>query len=108
MRISARNELAQLDRPPGSTIAWLSGRMGDVYPHETAISHIRRLLATKFVCMRIDETVAQFQRRMRKVQDYMNSNEFAAETGTGLMALGKHMYARCEELTGNGGARLPY
>ena len=82
--------------------------MGDVYPHENAISHIRRLLATKFVCMRVDETVAQFKLRMGKVQAYMNSDEFATETGTGLPGLGKSMFQRCNDLVKEKGVRLPH
>ena len=72
------------------------------------ISHIRRLLSSKFVCGRIWETVPQFRRRMKQVEAFMNSDEFAAEGSTGLEALSKHMLARCEELTLRGGKRLPY
>ena len=44
---------------------WVCGRLGDLYLHETAISHIRRLLTDRFVCLRVDETFQQFRRRMQ-------------------------------------------
>jgi len=53
---------------PGSGASWLCARIGDVYVHETAISHIRRLLAHRFICSRVDEQVWQFKKRMRCVQ----------------------------------------
>ena len=52
--------------------------------------------------------MAQFKQRMRKVQDYMNSVDFASENGTGLEGLGKSMYRRCDELVKAKGARLPH
>ena len=83
--------------------------LGDVYLHETAISHIRRLLREKFVCLRVGETFPQFRQRMKKVQDYMNSEEFAREPdGRGLAGLANDLRARCEQLLDGKGERLPY
>ena len=91
----------------GPSTAWLCSRLGDLHLHETVISHIRRLLSTKFVCDHIDETVPQFKRRMQKVQDFMNSDEFCTSNGNGLEGLSKQLLWRCEELKRRGGQRLP-
>ena len=93
--------------PPGSSTAWLCGKFSDVYLHETAISHIRRLLANRFVCDRVDETFSQFRARMQKVQDFMNSEDFHADNGgTGLPGLAKDLLSRCRKLAVDG-QRLP-
>ena len=42
---------------------WLVKKWGDVYLHETAISHIRRLLDDDFACRRLGETVPQWPSR---------------------------------------------
>jgi hypothetical protein len=95
--------------PQGASTQWLASHLGDVYLHETAISHIRRLLREKFVCLRVGETSPQFKQRMNKVQDYMNSEEFAREPdGRGLPGLAKDLRARCEQLLDKKGERLPY
>ena len=93
--------------PPGSSTSWLCSKLGDVYLHETAISHIRRLLSNKFVCTRVDETFEQFKKRMRAVQDFMNSDDFSAEGGGGLQKLAKELPDRCRELLKRKGERLP-
>jgi hypothetical protein len=93
--------------PPGSSTSWLCGKFSDVYLHETAISHIRRLLANRFVCDRVDETFSQFRTRMRKVEDFMNSDEFHADGGgAGLPGLAKDLLSRCRALAVDG-QRLP-
>ena len=56
--------------------SWLAGRLGDVYLHETVISHVRRGLEHRFPRSTPGETRARFARRMAKVQAYMNSPEF--------------------------------
>ena len=95
--------------PQGASTNWLDSHLGDVYLHETAISHIRRLLREKFVCLRVGETSPQFRQRMKKVPDYMNSEEFAREPdGTGLAGLAKDLRARCEQLLDGKGERSPY
>ena len=95
--------------PQGASTQWLASHLGDAYLHETAISHIRRLLREKFVCLRVGETFPQFRQRMKKVQDYMNSEEFAREPdGRGLAGLAKDLRARCEQLLDKKGERLPY
>ena len=50
---------------PHDTTKWLVKKFGDVYLHETVIAHIRRLLATDFVCKRLAETPAQIKVRMK-------------------------------------------
>ena len=95
--------------PQGASTNWLDSHLGDVYLHETAISHIRRLLREKFVCLRVGETFPQFRQRMKKVQDYVNSEEFAREPdGRGLAGLAKDLRARCEQLLGGKRERLLY
>ena len=86
---------------------WLTAKWGDVYLHETAISHIRRLLNTRFACSRLNETAAQFRVRMGKVSKYMNSPEFSAPGGGGLDSLAKDMRWRCSEVVRLQGERLP-
>ena len=84
-----------------------AGGGGDVYLHETAISHIRRLLREKFVCLRIGETFGQFKRRMKHVEEYMNSDAFAREPGgRGLLGLAKDLRSRYGEVRERGGERL--
>ena len=84
---------------------WLVARWGDVYLHETAISQIRRLLDTDFPCTRLHETDKQFEKRMRKVQDHMNSKSFSTRSG-GLNSLVCRMHQRCEEVVRRKGERL--
>ena len=47
--------------------SWLGGHLGDFYPHETLISHVRRLLSKKFAKCSLYETPAQFAARMKRV-----------------------------------------
>ena len=89
-----------------ASAAWLAPRLGDVYPHETAIGHIRNLLDGKFQCTRVGETEAQFRARMAKVVQYMNGPELAAKDGRGLLGICKALRPRCEELKRSGGRRL--
>ena len=39
-----------------ASAAWLVRKFGDVYPHETVISHIRRLLDGRFACGQLHES----------------------------------------------------
>ena len=87
---------------------WLCARFADVYPHETAISHIRRLLDHEFTCARTHETVAQFRLRMGKVVAHMNSEDFKAKDGTGLSGLCRSLQGRCERVLSDGGNRLSH
>ena len=63
--------------------SWLAGRLGDVYPHETVISHIRRALDYRFPRSVPGETRARFATRMAKVQDFMNSRSSRLATVVG-------------------------
>jgi len=80
--------------------------MGDVFPNETLISHIRRGLEQRYPCGRPGETPAQFARRMAKVQAFLNSDEFAAPSGGGLASLARSFRTRCNQLLEQGGGRL--
>jgi len=87
--------------------AWLVKKLGDLFIHETAIAHVRRLLDGKFAHNSTHETVDHFRGRMQRIADHMNSPEFAARDGTGLMGLAKDLRPRCEALIQSGGERLP-
>ena len=86
---------------------WLVAKWGDVYIHETAISHIRRLLDTDFPCTHLYQTPAQFRRRLTQVENHMNSPQFAAPGKGGLGDLAKDMRKRCLEVIRLRGERIP-
>ena len=86
---------------------WLVKKWGDVYPHETLISHIRRLLNTDFLCNRLCETPTQFTERMMQVQNHLNSADFAHNKGAGLEALAKELRPRCLDVVNRRGERIP-
>ena len=86
--------------------SWLAGRLGDVYPHETVISHIRRGLDHRFPRSSPGETRARFANRMAKVQAYMNSDEFTARDGGGLASLAEAMRERFHRVVDLEGERL--
>ena len=86
--------------------SWLAGRLGDVYPHETLISHIRYGLSHRFPRLIPGETRNRFAARMEKVVAYLNSSEFAARDGGGLEALAQSLRSRCERMVALGGERL--
>ena len=86
--------------------SWLAGRLGDVYPHETAIRHIRSGLEERFPCGAPGETLAQFARRVAKVQTHINSDEFSAPSGGGLAALARCLRCRCQRMLELQGGRL--
>ena len=81
---------------------WLAAHLGDLYPHEIVISHIRRLLSTKFAKCSLWETPSQFAARMKKVEDHMNT-----EMEDSLQALGKALLPRAVELKWRQGERIP-
>ena len=87
--------------------SWLTGKMGDVYPHETLISHIRRLLSRTFPCKHLNETVKQFKTRVAKVEAHLNSKSFAAPNGQGLEGLARELRARCKQVVKLKGERIP-
>ena len=54
------------------------------------------------------ESPAQFKERVKKVEQYMNSNAFKApRSGTGLMGLAKELHERCRLMVASGGERVP-
>ena len=83
---------------------WLAGRLGDVYPHETVISHIRRGLSHRFPRSTPGET--RNKNRMKRVHDYMNSVESTARDGGGLAALAASLHERCARVSALKGERL--
>ena len=85
---------------------WLAGRLGDMYPHETLISHIRHGLSHRFPRSTPGETRARFANRMGRVVDYVNSSEFAARDGGGLLSLAQALRSRCERMADLQGERL--
>ena len=91
----------------GDDTSWLAAKLGDLFVYETAISHIRRLLAEKIVCTQLHETVPQFKLRMQAVQDYMTSESFSPAGGRGLKRLSSELHARRRAVIGRGGERIP-
>jgi hypothetical protein len=91
----------------GESSKWMAGKFGDVYPHETLISHIRRLLDHKFPRTTPGETHRQFCARMGKVEAYINSDDFAVREGGGLAALSTSLRDRCAECIRRKGERIP-
>ena len=89
-----------------SDSSWLAGRLGDVYPHETVISHIRRNLESRFPRSSPGETRTRFANRMSRVQVYMNSDEFKAHDGGGLASLSQSLRKRCRQVSELQGERL--
>lgn len=86
--------------------AWLAGRLGDAFPHETLIRHIRGALEEKFPRWSEGETPAQFGGRMAKVQAFLNSDSFAAPSGGGLESLSRSLRGRCARMLELEGGRL--
>ena len=54
----------------------------------------------------LGETPVQFQRRMKLVEDHLNSDSFAAIGGRGLAGLARGLRDRCEEVIKRKGQRL--
>lgn len=93
---------------PRDSSKWLVSKLGDLYLHETVISHVRRLLDTEFPCTRLGESRNQFAQRMGRVVDFMNSEAFSENCGgKGLAGLAKDLRSRCECLIARRGERLP-
>ena len=90
-----------------ASASWLAKKLGDVYIHETAISPVRRLLDGELVHNQIHEAPAHFRKRMQQVEDYMNSPDFKAPDGAGLLGLAKQLLPRCRALVDARGERLP-
>ena len=82
-------------------------RFGDVYLHETAIAHVRRLLDGKFAHNQVHESASHLRDRMQRIADHMNSPDFAVSGGNGLLGLAKELRPRCEALIEARGERLP-
>ena len=72
-----------------------------------AVPEVRRLLDGEFADNKLHETPSHFAKRMQQVADHMNSPEFAACRGEGLMGLAKELRNRCVEVVRRQGERLP-
>jgi hypothetical protein len=83
---------------------WLAPHCGDLYLHETVISHVRRLLYSKWARKALYETPVQFAARMLKVEHYLN---YDMGEGESLLKLGKELHQRSEDLKKLKGERLP-
>ena len=58
--------------------------------------------------VRLDESPVQFMDRMKCVEDFMNSPNFAkAGGGRGLAGLARELRGRCEEVIARKGERIP-
>ena len=86
--------------------SWLAGRLGDVYLHETVIGHIRHGLGHRFPRLTAGETRAQFARRMAKVAEFLNSDDFPSSATGGLQALAQALHRRCARIVELQGGRL--
>ena len=93
--------------PNGGDCKWLARNLGDLYLHETVISHVRRLLSTKFMRKALNETPGEFRARMLKVEKYLNYEMGRNGPGQALLELGDTLHQRCEALIERKGERLP-
>ena len=82
----------------------LAGKLGDFYPHETVISHVRRLLAGRFAKNSFHETPIQFAARMKRVEEYMN---YEMKGGDSLTKIGEALHTRAQKLKDLKGERIP-
>jgi hypothetical protein len=92
----------------GPDATWLAARLGDFYPHETLISHIRRLLTHKFLHTgNKAETPIQFRRRLDLVEGHLNSGAWANGDSEALVRLAKSYHDRAAMVRDNDGDRIP-
>ena len=70
------------------------------------IRHIRGGLEEKFPRLSPGETPARFAYRMNKVNEFLNSEEFAAPSGGGLSSLARSLLSRCSRVLEEDGGRL--
>ena len=69
---------------------------------------VRRLLDTDFAHVDLGETPQQFTKRLKRVENFMNSDKFAkADHGRGLLGLAKALPDRCKLVIKEKGARIP-
>ena len=61
---------------------------------------------TDFACKKLCETPAQFEARVRRVEEHRNSDAFKEEGGRGLLGLAKELRPRCEQLVSPKGERI--
>ena len=92
--------------------SWLAGHLGDFYPHETLISHVRRLLSTNFARSSLYETPAQFASRMKRVEHHLNyvmkdPNKGDTKGGQSLERLNQSLRSRAQQLKDLKGERIP-
>ena len=85
---------------------WMTGHFSDAYVHEALIAHVRRVLDHEFPRANPGETRRRFRHRMDKVEECLNSSDFAARENGGLRALGKDLRDRCRAVVERNGERL--
>ena len=85
---------------------WVAARLGDFYPHETLISHIRRLLAHKFPAPRVGEALHQFRHRLDLIEEHLNSGAWSTSHDA-LRNLSKSYSDRAREVGARNGERIP-
>ena len=73
-------------------------------PHATTT--INSPPPTTTTCRGSGETRAQFARRVARVQDYLNSDDFQAPDGGGLASLAQSLHRRCARMMELEGGRL--
>ena len=83
------------------------GKFRGVYPYETLISHIRRLLEQDFWSRRLNDTFAQFKKRVTQVEKHLNSPKFKAPDSHGLAGLARDWRTRCAKVIKLKGKRIP-
>ena len=67
----------------------------------------RAALSTVSLRNQDHETPAHFKIRMKRIVEHLNSPDFAARDGTGLLGVAKELRPRCEALIKALGERLP-
>ena len=79
----------------------LPGRNDRKYRRADVLASGRWLKATR------RETHPQFSQRMQRVEDHLNSDDFAAPDGNGLLGLAKELRGRCKTVVQLKGERVP-
>ena len=85
--------------------SWLVKTFGDVYLHETMVSHVRRLLDGDFASNKLAESPAQLAKRMQRVGPY-EFLLFCRPWRTWLNG-SKELRTRCELVIASKGQRVP-
>ena len=82
-------------------------KWGDVYPHETLIAHIRRLLDQEARLLAAFGNACTVQTAAPAGGGPPELGRLAAPAGTGLLGLAKELRTRCQKVVGLKGERVP-